>query len=163
MGFAQVVRVVSRWSQGGAALCPGLSHLAPLGQWIWPGEFTYADQHHLSVRHCRDEAWSMFCCKIQRASKYFLLMRTMLESATKKRSTPCHLKKLSEKISPKKPHKINAMVSVSPGKSQRRIDLLLRTLLHERFVVLVYRLRVLWMLWRIPWIGQFVPGSQLER
>jgi hypothetical protein len=80
-----------------------------------------------------------------------------------KRATTCHLKNLSEKISPKKPHRINAMVSVSPGKSQRGIDLLLRTLLHERFVVLVYRLRVLWMLWRIPWIGQFVPGSQLER
>jgi len=38
MGLARMVRVVARWSQGGAALCPGLSHLAPLGQWIWPGE-----------------------------------------------------------------------------------------------------------------------------
>ena len=35
-----------------------------------------------------------------------------------KRSTTCHLKNLSEKTSPKKPHKINAMVSASPGLSQ---------------------------------------------
>jgi hypothetical protein len=55
MAFAQVVRVVARWSQGGAALCPGLSHLAPLGQWIWPGEFTYAHQHHLSGPHWGEE------------------------------------------------------------------------------------------------------------
>jgi hypothetical protein len=34
------------------------------------------------------------------------------------RATTCHLKKLSENISPKKLRKINAMVSASPGLSQ---------------------------------------------
>jgi hypothetical protein len=34
------------------------------------------------------------------------------------RATTCHLKKLSENISPKKPRKTNAMVSASPGLSQ---------------------------------------------
>ena len=34
------------------------------------------------------------------------------------RATTCHLKKLSEKISPKKLRKINAMVSASPRLSQ---------------------------------------------
>jgi hypothetical protein len=37
-----------------------------------------------------------------------------------KRATTCHLKNLSEKISPKKLRKINAMVSASPRLSQIR-------------------------------------------
>jgi glutathione S-transferase len=58
MGFAHVVWVVvAPWSQGGAALCPGLSHLAPLGQWICPDEFTYADQHHFPVVRVLASKW----------------------------------------------------------------------------------------------------------
>jgi hypothetical protein len=38
-----------------------------------------------------------------------------------KRATTCHLKNLSEKISPKKPHRINALMYASPGLSQSNL------------------------------------------